>query len=136
MDASLLPQRDRPGTLVAIIVLIGINGLFGILTATLLLLSGLGQGAIAAAGGLTLPLAIPLLIIALSLLALLSAVGLWMLRCWARLLAIAVALPFGLLAVFGIVASGGRDPGTYLTVVVALLTPAVLSQARIKGRFN
>jgi len=136
MDAPVMPQRDRPGLLVTIVVLNSINGLFGILTATLLLLSSLGQGAIAGAGGLTIPPAIPLIIITLSLLAMLSAVGLWMLRRWARLLALAVSLPFGLLALFGIVASGGRDPGTYLGVVVALLTPAVLVQARIRGLFT
>lgn len=136
MDAPMMPQRDHPGTLVAIVVLNGINGLFGIVTATLLLLTSLGQGSIAVAGGMILPPAIPLVIIAFSLLELLGAVGLWMFRRWARLLMIAVALPFGLLALFGIVASGGRDPGTYLTVAVALLTPAVLVQARIRGRFT
>lgn len=126
----------RPGAIVALVVLRAIDGLFGLLTATLLLLSGLGQGAIGAAGGMTIPPAIPLAIITLSLLELLSAVGLWMLRRWARLLALVTSPPFLLLSAFGIVASAGRDPGTYLGVVVGLLTLSVLLQPRLKPLFT
>ncbi len=132
-----MARLDRPGVIVALVVLKVINGLFGILTASMLLLSHIGQGEIRVAAPVgTIPVAVPIAIMVLSLLDLLGAVGLWMLRRWARLLAIAVAPPFGLLAAFGIVASGGRDPGTYLTVVVALLTLFVLLQPRIKHLFR
>lgn len=137
MSAHPMARLDRPGALVAVVVLKVINGLFGLLTASLLLLSHISQGEIRVAALVgTIPVAVPIAIMALSLLELLGAVGLWMLRRWARLLAITVAPPFGLLAAFGIVASGGRDPGTYLTVVVALLTLSVLLQPRIKHLFN
>ena len=137
MTPHPLAQPARPGIIVALVVLKVINGLFGILTASMLLLSRIGQGEIRVAAIVgTIPVAVPLAIMALSLLELLGAAGLWMLRRWARLLAIAVAPPFGLLAAFGIVASGGRDPGTYLTVVVALLTLSVLVQPRIKHLYS
>ena len=137
MTPPALAQPARPGALVAVVVLNVVNGLFGILTASLLLLTHISQGEIRVAAIVpTIPIAVPFAILAFSLLELLSTAGLWMLRRWARRLAIAVAPPFGLLALFGIVASGGRDPGTYLTVVVALLTLAVLFQPRIKHLFH
>lgn len=136
MDARVGTGLSRPGMIVAIVVLNAIDGLFGTLTAALLLLTAISQGEIRVATGSGLPLAIPVAIMALSLLELVSAVGLWMLRRWARLLAIGVALPFTPLAAFGIVASGGRDPGTYLGVVTGLLTLYVLFQPRIKPLFT
>ena len=127
MDAQPLAQARRPGTLVALVVLKVLNGLFGILTASLLLLSGLGSGAAA----LGLGAVVPALIMAFSLLDLFGAVGLWMLRRWARLLSLAVALLFTPLSAIGIVASGGRDPGTYLGVATGLLALAVLTRPSI-----
>jgi len=136
MTVQPTTQLHRPAPIVAIVVLRAIDGLFGLLTASLLLLSDLGQGAIEMAGGMILPPVIPLVILTLSLLELLSAVGLWMLRRWARLLAIMMSPPFLVLSAFGIFASGGRDPGTYLGVGVGLATLYWLLQPRLKALFT
>jgi len=79
---------------------------------------------------------IGIVITTISLLGLIFTVGLWMLRRWARLLTLAlivVTLPF---SIFGIVMSGGRDPGTYLGVVTELFTLYVLFQPTIKRLFT
>ena len=125
MDSPLTAQTMRPGALVAVVVLNVVNALFGLVTSTFLLSSGAPD-----------VLVVGLIITTICVLSLIFSVGLWMLRRWARLMAIVVSVPFLLLAVFGIFASGGRDPGTYLSVVTCLVTLSVLFQPRIKQLFT
>ena len=125
MNSPLTAQTKRPGALVAVVVLTVVNALFGLITSTFLLGSGAPDVLITG-----------VLITTLSVLSLIFAVGLWMLRRWARLLAIVISIPFLLLSIFGIFASGGRDPGTYLSVVTCLITLVVLFQPHIKRRFT
>ncbi len=125
MNSPLTAQIKRPGALVAVVMLTVVNALFGLITSTFLLGSG--------APDVLIP---GVLITTLSVLSLIFAVGLWMLRRWARLMAILVSVPFLLLSIFGIFASGGRDPGTYLGVVTCLVTLVVLFQPHIKRRFT
>jgi uncharacterized membrane protein (DUF2068 family) len=125
MNSPLAAQTKRPGAIVAMVVLQVINALFGLITATFLLSSGAPD-----------VLVVGIFITTFCVLSLIFAVGLWMLRRWARLMALAVSIPFLLLAIFGHVASGARDPGTYLTVVACLVTLAVLFQPRIKQLFT
>ena len=125
MNSPLAAQTKRPGAIVAVVVLQVINALFGLITATFLL-----------SGGAPDALVVGIFITTFCVLSLIFAVGLWMLRRWARLMALAVSIPFLLLAIFGIFASGGRDPGTYLTVLACLITLYVLIQPRIKQLFT
>lgn len=118
-------QVKRPGVIVVLVVLRVLNALFGLLTAFLLLSSRAPD-----------VLVVGTAIASLSILSLIFTVGLWMLRRWARLLTIGLAMVGLPLSIFGIVASGGRDPGTYLGVIQELFTLYVLFQPRIKHLFT
>lgn len=125
MDTHAVVQTQRPGLLVAMVVLRVVSELFGLLTAVLLLASGKPDG-----------LVIGSVLTTIAVLLLFLAIGLWMLRRWARLLVLAsmvVMLPLGLV---GIVMSGGRDPSTYLGLVTDIFTIYVLFQPHIKRRFS
>lgn len=125
MNAPLTAHAKRPGALVAVVVLTVVNALFGLITSTSLLSSGAPD-----------VLVVGIIITTICVLSLIFSVGLWMRRRWARLMAIVVSVPFLLLSGYGIFASGGRDPGTYLGVVTCLVTLAVLFQPRIKQLFT
>ena len=125
MNSPLAAQTKRPGAIVAVVVLHVINALFGLITATFLM-----------SGGAPDVLVVGMIITTVCVLSLIFSVGLWMLRRWARLMAIIVSVPFLPLSGFGIFASGGRDPGTYLGVVTCLVTLYVLFQPRIKQLFT
>ena len=125
MSTQSVLQAKRPGMVVVMVVLRVVNALFGLLTAFMLLSSGASD-----------VLVIGTVVATLSILSLIFTVGLWMLRRWARLLTIGLAIVGLPLAIFGIVASGGRDPGTYLGVVQEVFTLYVLFHPRIKHLFT
>ena len=125
MNTQSALQAKRPGLIVIMVVLRVVNALFGLLTAFLLLSSGAPD-----------VLVVGTMVASLSILNLIFTVGLWMLRRWARLLTIGLAIVGLPLAIFGIIASGGRDPGTYLGVVQELFTLYVLFLPRIKPLFT
>ena len=112
----------RPGSFVVMIALRVLNSLVSMFTGAMLMTSP----DVALAGGVVLTL---------SILSLLLAVGLWLLRPWARRLTfglIVLTLPLGVL---GVVMSGGRDPSTYLGIVGDAFTFYLLLQPRIKQLF-
>jgi hypothetical protein len=59
-----------------------------------------------------------------------------MFRRWARWMAIIVSIAVIPMSVFGIVMSGGRDPGTYLGLVAAAMALFGLFQPRIQQLFS
>ena len=125
MNTQSALQAKRPGLIVVMVVLRVLNALFGLLTAFLLLSSRAPDVVV-----------IGTVVASFSILSLIFTVGLWMLRRWARLLTIGLAIVGLPLAIFGIVASGGRDPGTYLGVVQDLFTLYVLFHPRIRHLFT
>ena len=125
MDIALETRVKRPGIVTAIVILDVVTVVFAVPTAFLLLMSG--------ESGLAIP---AILIITSSALKLIYAVGLWMLRRWARVMAIVVSALLVPFSIFGIVNSGGRDPGTFLGLVVAGLTLYALVQVRVRTAFT
>ncbi len=125
MARETLIQTTRPGMIVALVILNAASALFGLLMAFFLLSSGFPP--LQATGTV---------LTTVSIFSVIFAVGIWMLRRWARLLMLGLSIvnvPFSL---FGILASGGRDPGTYLTLVTAIFSLYVLFQSPIKRLFT
>lgn len=125
MATETLVQAKRPGMIVAMVILNVASALFGLLTAFFLLSSGRPEHQVTGT-----------VLTTVSILSLIFAVGIWMLRRWARLLMIGLSIITLPLALFGIVASGGRDPGTYLTLVTGIFSLYVLFQSHIKRLFS
>ena len=66
---------------------------------------------------------------------LISLIGVWMMRRWAWILLLVVSALGIPMAIYGIVGSGGSDPGTYLGLVVAVYTLAILLPKAMRSRF-
>ena len=118
-------QTKRPGLVTAIIALYLVNALFGLFTGILLVTSG--DPGIPAIGAT---------IITISVLQVIFSIGLCMLRRWARWMAIIMSILVIPMSIFGILMSGGRDPGTYLGIVAAVVTLVGLFQPRIRPLFT
>jgi hypothetical protein len=125
MTLQSTQQAKRPGLVMVIVGLYLVNSLFGLFTGTLLI-----------SGGSPSVLPIGATIITIAVLELIFSIGLWMFRRWARWMAIIISILVIPMSIFGILMSGGRDPGTYLGVVAAVVTLAGLFQPRIRQLFT
>lgn len=125
MTLQSTPQAKRPGLVIVVVALYLINMLFGLFTGILLITSG-DPG--------VLPLGATVLTIAV--LELIFSIGLWMLRRWARWMAIVSSILVIPISIIGILMSGGRDPGTYLGIVAAVVALVGLFQPQIRPLFT
>ena len=113
-------RAERPRSLNIAIVLNGINSLLAVVFGVLLATGGTLFGIVAVSYGSLI---------------LISLIGVWMMRRWAWILLVvgsALGIP---LALYGIVGSGGSDPGTYLGLVIAIYTLAILLPEGMRNRF-
>jgi hypothetical protein len=119
------PQAKRPGLVIVVVALYLINMLFGLFTGILLITSG-DPGV----------LPIGATVITIAVLELIFSIGLWMLRRWARWMAIIISILVIPIGIIGILMSGGRDPGTYLGIVAAVVALVGLFQPQIRSLFT
>lgn len=125
MHATNQIEGHRPGAIKALVVLKAISGLAAVATGVFLI-------AVNADSDQAADIGLGAGVLVIGLVTVLLAVGLWMLRSWARKAALVLAPVFILASIAGVIGSGGRDPGTYISIVAEIFTLYVLLNAKWK----
>lgn len=111
----------RPKSITVVVILNAINSMLMLVAGYFLSADGLKVGTI---------------FLSFGILTIISLVGVWMMRYWAWFLLIIMSVLGIPLSIYGIVGSGGSDPGTYLSGILAIYTLYALLSKGMREHFS